>query len=40
MEEDEKEKEYIHKVILAIANEIEKLHKENDRLEAKIDKIL
>lgn len=27
---DDKQTEYIHKVIIAIANEIEKLHKEND----------
>lgn len=30
MQEDEKETKYIHKVIKVIANEIDKLHKEND----------
>ena len=40
IEEDKKEKQYIHSVILAIANEIEKLHKQNDRLEQKINQIL
>lgn len=40
MADDSKEKEYIHNVILAIANEIEKLHKENERIEQKLDKVL
>lgn len=40
MNEDKKEKEYIHTVIKAIAQQIEKLHKENDRLESKLDEIL
>ena len=40
MNEDNKEKEYIHTVIKAIAQQIEKLHKENDRIEYKIDEIL
>lgn len=40
MNEDKKEKEYIHTVIKAIAKQIEKLHKENDRLESKLDEIL
>jgi hypothetical protein len=30
MDKDEKETDYIHKVIDSIANEIEKLHKENE----------
>lgn len=40
MNQDAKQKQYIHDVIKAIAEEIEKLHKENDRLEKKINKIL
>ena len=40
MADDEKEKEYIHKVILAISNEITKLHEANDKLEQKLDEIL
>ena len=40
IDKDTKEKAYIHDVIKAIAQQIEKLHKENDRIENKIDKIL
>lgn len=40
MADDSKEKEYIHNVVFAIANEIEKLHQENNRIEQKLDKIL
>ena len=40
MNEDTKEKTYIHEVIKAISIEIEKLHKQNERIEAKIDQIL
>lgn len=40
IEKDNKEKEYIHQVIHAISDEIQKLHKENDRIEYKLDKIL
>lgn len=40
MEEDAIEKDYIHKVIQAISDEIEKLHKENDIIMEKLDRIL
>ena len=40
MQQDSKEKDYIHNVIFAIANEIDRLHKQNDRIEHKIDKVL
>ena len=40
IQKDAKEKEYIHQVIYTISNEIQKLHKENDRIEYKLDKIL
>ena len=40
MAEDTKEKEYIHQVIATIATQIEKLHKENDRIEQKLNQIL
>lgn len=37
---DVKQTEYIHKVIKAIANEIEKLHKENDIIIAQNEEII
>ena len=37
---DAEEKDYIHNVIKAIADEIQKLHEENDRIESKLNKIL
>ena len=40
IQKDNNEKEYIHKVIHAISNQIQKLHKENDRIEYKLNKIL
>lgn len=40
MKIDAKEKDYIHDVIKAIADEIQKLHEENDRIESKLNKIL
>ena len=40
IQKDEKQTEYIHKVIKAIANEIEKLHKENDIIIKQNEKIL
>ena len=40
MNEDSKEKEYIHTVIKAIAQQIDKLHKENDRIENKLNEVL
>lgn len=40
MNDDSKEKEYIHTVIKAIVQQIEKLHKENDRIEHKLNEIL
>lgn len=39
MEKDGIQNEWIHKVVLAIANEIEKLHKENDIIMKKLDNI-
>lgn len=39
IEEDNIETEFIHKVIKAIAEEINKLHKENDIIMEKLDKI-
>lgn len=40
MKIDAEEKDYIHNVIKAIADEIQKLHEENDRIESKLNKIL
>ena len=40
IQKDNEEKEYIHQVIHAISDEIQKLHKENDKIEYKLDKIL
>ena len=40
MKIDAEEKDYIHDVIKAIADEIQKLHEENDRIESKLNKIL
>lgn len=40
IQKDNKEKEYIHQIIHIISDEIQKLHKENDRIEYKLDKIL
>lgn len=40
MSKDEVQTNYIHKVIKAIANEIEKLHKENDIIMAQNEEIL
>ena len=40
MNKDSKEKEYIHAVIKAIAQQIDKLHKENDRIENKLNEVL
>lgn len=40
IQKDTEEKEYIHAVIKAIANEIEKLHRENDRIEYKLNLLL
>lgn len=37
---DKKQTGYIHKVIKAIANEIDKLHKENDRIIKQNEEIL
>lgn len=37
MEKDERETDYIHKVIRAIANEIQKLHNENDLIMMKLN---
>lgn len=39
MEEDAVEKDYIHKVIYAISDEIEKLHKENDIIISKLERL-
>ncbi len=40
MKQDTEEKRYIHLIIQQIGNEIERLHKENDRIEMKINQIL
>ena len=37
MEKDEQETDYIHKVIQAIANEIQKLHNENNLIMMKLN---
>lgn len=40
MKEDSTEKDFIHKVIASIADEIGKLHKENDIIIEKINELL
>lgn len=40
IQEDNKEKEFTHKVILAIENEIEKLHQENEEIVAQNKEII
>lgn len=40
MAKDVKQTEWIHKVIVTLANEVDKLHRENDILIEKVDKIL
>lgn len=40
IQENKEETKYIHNFIYGVANEIEKLHKENDIIMNKIDKIL
>jgi len=40
MKEDSTEKDLIHKVIVSIADEISKLHKENDIIIEKINELL
>ncbi len=37
---DDKQQNYIHNVIKALAQQVEKLHQQNDRIEAKLDQIL
>ena len=40
IQKDNEEKQYIHNVIHAISNEIQKLHKQNNEIKYKLDKIL
>jgi hypothetical protein len=40
IEEDNEEKEFIHKTILAVAGEIEKLHQENEEILAQNKEII
>ena len=40
IEQDKKQKEYIHQVIRVIGQEIAKLHIENERIETKLDMLL
>lgn len=40
MAEDQEQNEWIHGVIVTLAKEVQKLHKENDILIEKVDKIL
>jgi predicted KAP-like P-loop ATPase len=40
IEEDNKEKEFTHKTILAVADEIEKLHQENEEILAQNREII
>lgn len=37
---DDKQQNYIHNVIKVLAQQVEKLHQQNDRIEAKLDQIL
>ena len=37
---DDKQQNYIHNVIKTLAQQVEKLHQQNDRIEAKLDQIL
>ena len=37
---DDKQQNYIHNVIKTLAQQVEKLHKQNDRIETKLDQIL
>ena len=37
---DDKQQNYIHNVIKVLAQQVEKLHQQNDRIETKLDQIL
>ena len=37
---DDKQRNYIHNVIKVLAQQVEKLHQQNDRIETKLDQIL